>query len=42
MVEIKPAWKPRKENKLIGTAIPRIDGVEKASGIAKYSTDYTD
>ncbi|HVJ66565.1 MAG TPA: molybdopterin cofactor-binding domain-containing protein, partial [Caulifigura sp.] len=42
MVEIKPAWKPRKENRLIGTAIPRIDGVEKASGFAKYSTDYTD
>ena len=30
MVELKVAWKPRSENKLIGTAIPRIDGVEKS------------
>lgn len=41
MVDLKVAWKPRGENKLIGTAIPRIDGVEKGSGFAKYSTDYT-
>lgn len=41
MVEIKPSWKPRKENKLIGTPITRTDGIEKASGFAKYSTDYT-
>jgi CO/xanthine dehydrogenase Mo-binding subunit len=41
MVEIKPSWKPRNENKLIGHPITRTDGIEKASGFAKYSTDYT-
>lgn len=32
-------WGPREENTLIGKDIPRIDGVAKASGAAKYSSD---
>jgi xanthine dehydrogenase YagR molybdenum-binding subunit len=39
MAERKFAWGPRKENALIGKSIPRIDGVEKASGKAKFTTD---
>ncbi len=39
MAERKIAWKPRNENVLIGTDIPRIDGVDKASGHAKYASD---
>jgi xanthine dehydrogenase YagR molybdenum-binding subunit len=35
----KAAWKPRAENTILGTRVPRIDGVEKASGFAKYSAD---
>ncbi len=37
--EVKVAWGPRKDNKYIGKDIPRIDGIEKASGAAKYSAD---
>jgi xanthine dehydrogenase YagR molybdenum-binding subunit len=37
--EVNLAWGPRKDNKYIGKDIPRIDGVEKASGAAKYSAD---
>src|SRR2546425_7445812 len=37
--EVQVAWGPRKDNKYIGKDIPRIDGVEKASGAAKYSAD---
>jgi len=33
------AWKPRSENVLMGKRISRIDGVEKASGHAKYAAD---
>src|SRR5438093_1260989 len=32
-------WRPRKDNKYIGKDIPRMDGVEKATGAAKYSAD---
>jgi xanthine dehydrogenase YagR molybdenum-binding subunit len=39
MAERTVAWKPRNENKIFGTAVDRIDGVEKATGYAKYSTD---
>jgi xanthine dehydrogenase YagR molybdenum-binding subunit len=39
MAERKIAWNPRNENALIGKRIPRIDGVEKASGFAKYAAD---
>jgi len=39
MAERKVSWKPREENVLIGKRIPRIDGVEKASGHAKYAAD---
>lgn len=39
MAERTVAWKPRNENKILGTYVDRIDGVEKASGHAKYSTD---
>src|SRR5690606_5007142 len=34
-------WKPRNENALMGKPVPRTDGVAKASGAAKYATDYT-
>src|SRR5438128_593946 len=39
MAERKFAWAPRAENVLIGKEIQRIDGVEKASGRAKYTAD---
>ena len=39
MAERKVSWKPRSENTLIGKRIPRIDGIEKASGAAKYAAD---
>ncbi|MEX2288461.1 MAG: xanthine dehydrogenase family protein, partial [Planctomycetaceae bacterium] len=39
MAERKVAWKPRNENTLIGKRIPRTDGIEKASGSAKYAAD---
>lgn len=35
----KVSWKPRSENTILGTRVPRIDGVEKASGYAKYAAD---
>ncbi len=40
MAELKVAWKPREENELIGKEIDRLDGVDKASGYAKYSADW--
>ena len=39
MAERTVAWKPRNENQLIGKEIPKLDGVEKASGHAKYAAD---
>ena len=33
------AWKPMKENQILGTRVSRIDGIEKASGFAKYAAD---
>src|SRR5262245_38480585 len=39
MAERKFAWPARKENIHIGKSIPRIDGVAKASGQAKYTAD---
>ncbi|MEX0725141.1 MAG: xanthine dehydrogenase family protein molybdopterin-binding subunit [Planctomycetaceae bacterium] len=39
MAELSVAWGPREENKLLGTDVPRIEGVEKATGHAKYSAD---
>ena len=42
MVDLKVDWKPRNENTLMGKPILRADGIQKASGAAKYSTDYTE
>jgi xanthine dehydrogenase YagR molybdenum-binding subunit len=39
MAERKFAWPVRADNTLIGKDIPRIDGVAKASGQAKYTAD---
>ncbi len=39
MADLKVAWNKRQDNTLIGKEIPRLDGVEKASGAAKYSND---
>ena len=39
MAERKVSWKSRSENTLIGKRHPRIDGIEKASGSAKFSSD---
>ena len=33
------SWKPMEENTIIGTDVSRLDGVEKASGFAKYAND---
>ena len=33
------AWNPMGENTLIGTDVSRLDGVDKASGTAKYAAD---
>lgn len=38
-VELNVAWGPRKDNKYIGKDIQRLDGVEKATGAAKYAAD---
>ncbi len=35
----EPHWKPMEDNTLIGTDVSRLEGVEKASGYAKYSAD---
>src|SRR5262245_33682036 len=37
--ELKVAWGPRKENVYLGKSMLRMDGVEKASGAAKYTAD---
>ena len=39
MADRTVAWKPRNENKIFGTEVDRLDGVVKATGRAKYSTD---
>lgn len=39
MAERKIAWKARQENTIIGTDVDRLDGVDKASGAAKYAAD---
>ena len=39
MAERTISWEPRNENEIIGTDVERVDGLEKASGHAKYSTD---
>ncbi|MBT6493073.1 MAG: hypothetical protein HOL01_00850, partial [Planctomycetaceae bacterium] len=39
MVERQIAWKAQNENAVIGKRHLRIDGVEKATGDAKYSSD---
>lgn len=39
MVDLKVGWNKPEENSLIGTAILRIDGYEKATGAAKYASD---
>ncbi|MGQ0636550.1 MAG: xanthine dehydrogenase family protein molybdopterin-binding subunit [Planctomycetaceae bacterium] len=39
MAERKFAWGQRSENRLIGKDIPRIDGVAKCTGEAKYTAD---
>ncbi|MEZ6052893.1 MAG: xanthine dehydrogenase family protein molybdopterin-binding subunit [Planctomycetaceae bacterium] len=41
MVELKVDWKLRTENTVFNHPAVRTDGVDKASGFAKYSTDYT-
>jgi len=37
--ERKFSWAPRNENSLIGKMVPRIDGLAKCSGQAKFTTD---
>ena len=37
--ELKVAWGPRKDNVHLGKEIQRLDGIEKASGVAKYTAD---
>ncbi|MGH7201075.1 MAG: xanthine dehydrogenase family protein molybdopterin-binding subunit, partial [Planctomycetaceae bacterium] len=37
--ERKFHWAKQGENKFLGKEIPRLDGIEKASGTAKYSAD---
>ncbi|HUG90912.1 MAG TPA: molybdopterin cofactor-binding domain-containing protein, partial [Planctomycetaceae bacterium] len=39
MSERTVAWKPRSENQIIGKDTPKVDGIEKASGFAKYAAD---
>lgn len=39
MADRKVSWGPRDKHSLIGKPLPRIDGVEKASGFAKYTFD---
>jgi len=39
MAERKVSWGPRDSHTLIGKEVPRLDGVEKASGFAKYTYD---
>ena len=39
MAERKVSWGPRDKHTLIGKSIPRIDGIDKASGSAKYTND---
>jgi len=39
MAEREVTWGPRNSHTLIGKSISRIDGVEKASGAAKYTYD---
>ncbi|MCA9076324.1 MAG: xanthine dehydrogenase family protein molybdopterin-binding subunit [Planctomycetaceae bacterium] len=41
MVDLKVEWKPRDENTVFNKPTERLDGIEKASGFAKYSTDFT-
>lgn len=40
MAERTIGWKPRAENRIMGTRVDRVDGVEKASGSAKYAADF--
>ena len=40
MPDLPVAWKPRAENEILGHEVDRIDGLEKASGFAKYSADW--
>ncbi|MBX3441912.1 MAG: xanthine dehydrogenase family protein molybdopterin-binding subunit [Planctomyces sp.] len=39
MPELPVAWKPQAENVVFGKEVSRIDGVDKATGFAKYSAD---
>ena len=39
MAERTISWGPREAHKLIGTETTRLDGVDKASGFAKYTAD---
>lgn len=39
MAERVVAWKPRDKNTVFGKEIDRIDGIDKASGYAKYTAD---
>jgi xanthine dehydrogenase YagR molybdenum-binding subunit len=39
MAERTISWGPRDSNKLIGTETTRLDGIDKASGSAKYTAD---
>lgn len=40
MADLPVAWKPRAENTVFGTPVERLDGVEKATGAAKYAADW--
>ncbi|TXT34458.1 MAG: xanthine dehydrogenase YagR molybdenum-binding subunit, partial [Planctomycetota bacterium] len=37
--ELKVAWGPRKDNVYLGKEIQRLDGIEKATGAAKFAAD---
>lgn len=39
MADREIAWKERADNTLIGKDLDRLDGAEKASGVAKYTAD---
>ena len=39
MAERTVGWKARKDNEYLGKEIPRVEGIEKTSGNAKFTYD---